>query len=91
MELFAKIVNSWKSLSISAKNTILDVLLGFEYVSASFFPGTLYIIVCPYPLFLKGEKLILITSLGGGESEKLKQEGRSMVQGQVFLIRGGGD
>ena len=32
-----------KSLSISAKSSILDVRLGSEYVSASFFPGTLYL------------------------------------------------
>ena len=40
------------------------------------------------PLF-KGVQLILITSpRGGGDSEKLKKEGGSMVQGQVFLKAG---
>ena len=41
------------------------------------------------PLF-KGGRLILITSPGrGGDSEKLKKGGGSMVQGQVFLKEGG--
>ena len=40
------------------------------------------------PLF-KGVQLILITSpRGGGDSEKLKKEGGSMVQWQVFLKGG---
>ena len=40
------------------------------------------------PLF-KGGRLILITSPGrGGDSEKLKKGGGSMVQGQVFLKGG---
>ena len=34
-------------------------------------------------------ELILITSPGGGESEKLKKGDGSMVQGQVFLKRRG--
>ena len=45
MELFAK--NSWrlKSLTISAKTFIIDVRLSAEYVSASFFPGTVVILL----------------------------------------------
>ena len=38
-------VNGLKSLTTSAKNSILDARLGSEYVSASFFPGTFYIIL----------------------------------------------
>ena len=33
MELFAKIVKGWKPLLFFAKNCILDVRLGFEYIS----------------------------------------------------------
>ena len=33
MELFAKIVNTWKPLTIFAKNSILDIWQGSEYVS----------------------------------------------------------
>ena len=33
MELFAKIVNVWKSLFIFAKSAILDLSLGSEYSS----------------------------------------------------------
>ena len=33
IELFAKMFNSWKSLTIFAKNSILDVRLGSEYAS----------------------------------------------------------
>ena len=36
------------------------------------------------PFFLK-EGLILITSPGGGESEKFFKGGGRMVQGQIFL------
>ena len=34
MELFAKIVNEWKLLTIFEKNSILDVWQGSEYASA---------------------------------------------------------
>ena len=34
MELFSKIFNSWNSLTIFAKSSILDVWLVFEYASA---------------------------------------------------------
>ena len=36
MELFAKIVNGWKLLIISAKSSNLDGLQGFEYISVFF-------------------------------------------------------
>ena len=43
------------------------------------------------PPLVKGGKLILITSpRGGGDSEKFKKGGGSMVQGQVFLKVGEG-
>ena len=34
MKIFAKIVNDYKSLTISVTSSVLDVLLGSEYVSA---------------------------------------------------------
>ena len=45
MALFAKIFNSWKSLTIYAKSSILDVWLSSEYASASFFPKILHILL----------------------------------------------
>ena len=43
MELFAKIVNGYRFLTISVKISIVDVRLCSEYISWAFFPGTLYI------------------------------------------------
>ena len=45
MELFGKMVNSWKSLTVSPKSSILDVWLGSEYVYAPFIRGTSDIIL----------------------------------------------
>ena len=36
MEIFAKIVNGFQSLAISAKSSILDVRLGSKFASADF-------------------------------------------------------
>ena len=33
MDLFAKIINGWKTLTIFAKRSILDIWLGSEYAS----------------------------------------------------------
>ena len=41
------------------------------------------------PIFKGGGQWILITSLGGVETWKIKKEGGSMVQGQVYLKEGG--
>ena len=45
MELLANLVHSWKFLTVSAKWSILDVLLGPEYVSASSLPEASYILL----------------------------------------------
>ena len=44
MKLFTKIVN-YKKSTISPKSSILDVWLGCEYVSASYFQGTFQILL----------------------------------------------
>ena len=36
IELFAKIVDGWKSLTIFKKSSILDARLGFEYASINY-------------------------------------------------------
>ena len=45
MELFAKIVNGQKPLTISAESSIIDIRLGSKYVSASVFPITIDILL----------------------------------------------
>ena len=37
MEIFAKIINTWKPLTISAKCSILDVWQVFEYASSFYY------------------------------------------------------
>ena len=45
MELFANLFYDYKLLLLPQNVLILDVRLGSEYVSASFFPGTFYILL----------------------------------------------
>ena len=45
MELFAKIVNGQKPLTISAESSIIDVRLGSKYVSVSVFSITIDILL----------------------------------------------